>query len=215
MHVVSRSAWGADPATSSTPIAGPVRGVAIHHGGEEPAPVDHAKCEATVRAYQDYHMGTHGWADIAYNHLVCDHGYVFTGRGYGIRSAAQGTNEGNDSYHAICFIGNGDSVSELALAAFAELIHAYQIRFRGANEVRPHSYFHSTGCPGSELTAWIAARGWKPDPGFIQVQTGRGGRKRFRIGTRVDGKGPLVRATEHALALLRKGRNKITITRHK
>lgn len=37
--------------------------------------------------------------------LVCHHGYRFTGRGLGVRSAAQGTNAGNDSFHAVCFLG--------------------------------------------------------------------------------------------------------------
>ena len=38
--------------------------------------------------------------DIAYNYLVCRHGYIYIGRGYQYQSAAN--RDGNSTYYAIC-----------------------------------------------------------------------------------------------------------------
>jgi hypothetical protein len=44
-------------------------------------------------------------ARVAHNRVVCRHGYVF-GRGFGIRSAVNGTKAANDRYFAVCFLAN-------------------------------------------------------------------------------------------------------------
>jgi len=93
-------------------------------------------------------MGTRGWADIAYSFLVCPHGYVFEGRGIGKRSAANGTNDGNARYYAICgLFGQGDPFTEEMKTAYKEAIN--HCRSSGAgSEVKPHSAFKATACPG-------------------------------------------------------------------
>jgi hypothetical protein len=125
----------------------------------------HANCAARLRAIQRYHMEEKGWLDIAYSHVVCRHGYVFVGRGYGIRTAANGTREANDHYFAACFLGNDSvgraDVTREAHRAFGELIRDYRRRYRRAVRVRPHSAFVGTECPGRELKAWIDRRGWE------------------------------------------------------
>jgi hypothetical protein len=98
------------------------------------------------------------WSDIAYSYLVCKHGHIFEGRGLGIRTAAQGTNSGNTSYHAVCFLGddskNRDDVTDAGRNALADAIDMCN-GWGNGKEVRPHSFFHSTGCPGDQLRAWI------------------------------------------------------------
>ena len=109
---------------------------------------------------QRFHIEDRGWLDIAYNHVFCRHGYVFVGRGFGARSAANGTNEANDHYFAICFLGD-DSVGRAdvtpeARRVLRQLIAEYRRRYPKAREVRPHSYFVATQCPGNELRALIS-----------------------------------------------------------
>lgn len=110
---------------------------------------------------QRFHMETRGWLDIAYNHVVCRHGYAFVGRGFGVRSAANGTNAANDRYHAVCFLGDDSmgraDVTPEARLALEQMIAEYRRRYRRARDVRPHSDFVATACPGNELRALISA----------------------------------------------------------
>ena len=139
-----------------------MRGVAVHYTGTNADEQRlHRNCAARVRAIQRFHMEEKGWLDIAYNHVFCRHGFVFVGRGFGARSAANGTADSNDRYFAICFLGD-DSVGRAditaeARRAFRQLIREYRRRYRPAREVRPHSDFYATGCPGDELRALISA----------------------------------------------------------
>jgi hypothetical protein len=120
----------------------------------------HANCAARVRGIQAYHMDVQGWLDIAYNHVFCRHGYVFVGRGFRARSAANGTTKANDAYFAVCFLGDDSAgradVTPEARTALAALLREYRRRYPGARRVRPHSDFTATDCPGDELRALIA-----------------------------------------------------------
>jgi hypothetical protein len=119
----------------------------------------HRNCAARVRAIQRYHMEEQGWLDAAYNHVLCGHGFVFIGRGFGARSAANGTKEANDRYFAVCFLGDDSigrkDVTPAARRALRQLVAEYRRRYPRAREVRPHSDFFPTECPGDELRALI------------------------------------------------------------
>jgi hypothetical protein len=119
----------------------------------------HANCAARIRAIQAFHMDGRGWLDIAYNHVFCRHGFVFAGRGFGARSAANGTTRANDAYFAICFLGNDSAgradITPPGFRALASLVREYRRRYPGGRRVRPHSDFFATECPGDELRALI------------------------------------------------------------
>ena len=119
----------------------------------------HRNCAARVRAIQRYHIDAKGWLDIAYNHVFCGHGFVFVGRGFGARSAANGTKEANDGYFAVCFLGDDsagrDDVTPEARGALGRLIGEYRRRYAAARRIRPHSDFVATECPGDELRELI------------------------------------------------------------
>lgn len=141
-------------------MVGALEGVAVHYtGANADEQVAHDNCAARVRAIQAFHMDDRGWADIAYNFLCCKHGYVFTGRGWGVRSAAQGSAEGNDGYHAVCFLGDDtvdrDDLTFRGRLALIQLIALAHERYPAARQIRPHSDFTGTDCPGAQLRAWI------------------------------------------------------------
>jgi hypothetical protein len=164
---VGRSGWGAVPPRGRDALApSAARGVAVHYSGmDSDEQANHARCAGRVLGIQRYHMEDRGWLDIAYSHLLCKHGYVFVGRGYGIRTAANGTTHANDHYFAVCFLGDDTprraDLTRPARDALGELIRDYQRRYPRAIHVRPHSAFTSTECPGRELRAWIDGRGWR------------------------------------------------------
>jgi hypothetical protein len=169
--LVTRAQWGARAPVSTTPL-NPLaqKGVAIHYSAAESDwAADHGDCAGRVRGIQRFHMDSRGWADLAYSWLVCQHGYRIAGRGLGLRSAAQGTNEGNASWHAVCFLGSDREgradVTPEAKQAIADCIQTVRARYPAATAVRPHSAFHSTACPGDELRAWIT--GGLPRPPIV------------------------------------------------
>jgi hypothetical protein len=158
MKLVTRAAWGARKPRSVTPLdPDDFKGAAVHYTAMDADRVwDHHDCASRVRGVQRFHMDTRGWQDIAYNFLVCQHGYVFEGRGWGVRSAGQ--TWGNDSHVAVCFLGGDtarDDVTPAGRDALGEILRAI------GGEVRPHSYFSATPCPGDELRGYIETGAWK------------------------------------------------------
>lgn len=163
---VSRAQAGLrGPVSVSKKITPEKGGVAVHYGGpRQPAAEpdsDHAKCVSTWRSWQNYHMKTHGWVDIAYTGGFCQHGYAFAGRGTGIRTAANGTNAGNQNYYAITWIGGeGQTPTQEALDAADWWIN--QLRISGAGmAAKPHRFFKPTGCPSDPLVGYAASRDQK------------------------------------------------------
>lgn len=100
--------------------------------------------------------------------VACPHGYVFEGRGWGVRTAAQGTTFGNDHYHAACHLGGaGDPFGDPARHAFRDVFDEARHRYPRGTEIRPHSNFRATECPGDAIRAWVAAGA--PRPGVPPV----------------------------------------------
>ena len=126
-------------------------GVAFHYGGPASTAKEHADCVKQWRGWQAFHMDSRGWADIAYTMGVCQHGYAFAGRGAGVRTAANGTNFGNENFYAVCWLGGeGQTPTQAAYDAFEWAV--LNLRKTGAGRaVRPHQFFKGTACPGGHL----------------------------------------------------------------
>lgn len=150
---ITREQWGARPPRSRTRLSG-TQGNTVHWEGPKMGAYTHDRCAALVRGIQNYHMDHNHWADIAYNTISCRHGSVFAGRGYGIRSAAQGTNQGNDLSYAHCaMIGAGDDVPEELKDALRWIVEEFQ-RAGSGTKRWTHSDWHSTACCGPTLIPW-------------------------------------------------------------
>jgi hypothetical protein len=162
MQLVSRAGWGARPPRNRQSLdRSAQRGTAVHYtASDADEQASHANCAGRVRGIQQFHMDGNGWADIAYSFLACKHGTVYEGRGRGIRTAAQGTDAGNDGYHAVCFLGDDtagrDDVTDAGRQAIADAVRHCNA-WAGVDEVRPHSSFKATACPGDQLRAFVAA----------------------------------------------------------
>lgn len=181
----TRDDWGARP-RKGTPSKISSEGITVHYGGESPwggsnvdrssggafmADTDHNRCASILRAWQDFHMNSKGWSDIAYNSAFCPHGHVYDLRGPGIRSGANGTNAGNSRSVAFVYIGGGDDpLTEPAKRA----AHAEAVRFR-QSLWRNHSDWKSTQCAGNPIKLW-QSQGWpKPttDTGELDITMGQ------------------------------------------
>jgi hypothetical protein len=152
---VTRAAWNAARPSGSENRYGAVRyGIAVHWSGSDCRDRDHKFCAADVRGIQRYHQQNKGWADIAYNYLICSHGYTFVGRGEQAASAAQGTTAGNATYVAVCFLqGPHDVFSGPAEGQFL-FLRQYLRQRKVQERVWPHLRFTTTECPGPILRKW-------------------------------------------------------------
>lgn len=163
MKFVYRGQWGARPPKCVNQLP-PIDGIAYHYtasNADEQA--SHRNCAARVRAVQAYHMDTQGWCDIAYNWLVCKHGYVYQGRGQH-RSGATGN--ANDHTVAICFLGDDtagrdDLTNEGRQALVDATRHVHRVLRKPSLTYKGHRDYMSTSCPGDQIHAFVTGAAFK------------------------------------------------------
>ena len=129
----------------------------VHHwpgSSTRHLPRSHDQHKQTVESIRRYHKST-GYADIAYNLVVCPCGHIMQGRGTGVRSGANGTTETNRIYGALLWLLGPDEQPTL-LQRQAAVRAAEAIAPRYPNVHRPHSDVRpgGTACPGPAVTAW-------------------------------------------------------------
>lgn len=179
---IQRAEWGARAPKSVSPMRAPV-GLSVVHW-EGPAlwgplwPFAHDTCAAKVRGIQAFHMSGI-YSDVAYNDLVCPHGYVFAGRGIGVANGANGGNAGANSHrYAVCaVVGDGDPILSMP-----DLFDALNVALTGyvlfggapASPASGHRDVNATACPGNDLDAWAdrwAFGATSPTPGPAPAPT--------------------------------------------
>lgn len=163
MKLVTKAEWGASPktATKATHPIGATLGVTFHWEGPHMGDFPHSKCAFKVRVIERYHELTRGWADIAYNALVCPHGYVFEGRGPGVKSAANGTDLGNDTHYAVCYLGGvGDGFTDEGKQGMEDAREWLRDEGDAGKAVNGHRDHKSTQCPGDEIYDWLHTHRW-------------------------------------------------------
>lgn len=142
------------PRSFSSNITPERGGVALHWGGPAQRISSHEGCLAKWRAWQDYHMDGHRWADLAYTLGACDHGFVLAGRGARRRTAANGTNHGNQNFYAVVWLGGeGEKPTAAAINAIVWAVHELRTHGGAGMRVEPHSLFTGSACPGPDLKA--------------------------------------------------------------
>lgn len=157
MTFYSRTDWGARrPRAKASLDPARVDELFIHYTTGNHLGVE--DCASWVWNIQNYHIEANGWSDIAYHFLVCKHGDVFEGRGWGVRGAATYGHNGRSV--ALCFLGNDNpnivDVTPRVTAPMRAYVDEAKRRY-GKLWVRPHSAVRDTACPGDEWRDWIVA----------------------------------------------------------
>lgn len=146
MDFIRRSAWGAQPPKSKPVlIPTPVKHFVLHHS----VTPDHGL--RTVQSIQKFHMDARGWQDIAYSALYSPQDDVmYEGRGWGIAGAH--TRNHNRTSHAICVLGNYDTMmpSSKTIYALAEWANWHGGTY-GPDQYVGHRDLGATACPGNNL----------------------------------------------------------------
>lgn len=160
MNYVTRTQWGArrprrvNGGPMSAPSTGHWNGPKLTVGGS--TSWDHSRCASLVRGVQNFHMDGRGWNDIAYNFVICPHGYVFEGRGLNVWNGANGTTSGNRSSHAIMWlVGKGNPFVSNEKRAFRDAVRFTADRTSAPDRAIGHRDHKSTECPGDERYRWI------------------------------------------------------------
>jgi hypothetical protein len=123
LRIIPRSEWNALPPKSVTPWhPANLIGVTVHWFGVPAAADRHDLCDDLLRSVQKAHQAGE-FVDIAYNHLVCPHGFAYEGRGFDRETGANGTRYANRNYAAVCYMAGkrrGPGVSDEDLLATVE-----------------------------------------------------------------------------------------------
>lgn len=164
MKLVSRSdlGWPAS-AAADWPTA---KGVKVHYEGTHVSIANHDECWQEWRDIRASHLANkaEGYVDVAYNFAVCQHGYVFEGRGLRKKTGANGNQTLNgDHYAVVGFLGDsGDTQPSAEMVQGFKDVIAY-FRANGAGEeIRGHRDGYATSCPGEPLYALVRSDALEP-----------------------------------------------------
>ncbi|MBK3563234.1 MULTISPECIES: peptidoglycan-binding protein [unclassified Streptomyces] len=173
MKLVNRAQWGAKPSRYDLVYIASTNGVKIHYEGAYVAksladPDAHSACAGHMRDIQASHLANakEDYSDIAYNAVVCPHGYVFEGRGLHRKTAANGNQPLNVKDYAVCAMVGSSGLVKPTDAQLGGLVDAIEwLRSGGAagDEVLGHRDGYATQCPGDPLYAWVQAGAHRPD----------------------------------------------------
>ena len=159
MLFVRRSEWGA-PVSSAAAYIASTRGVKVHYLGTPYSSRTHDKCDDYVRAVRASHLANtaENYSDIAYNMLVCEHGYVFEGRGAHKRTGANGNVTLNSQHYAVCALLGSSGLTQPTDAMLNGIRDAIEyLREKGdaGGEIKGHRDGYATSCPGQPLYNWV------------------------------------------------------------
>jgi hypothetical protein len=153
-------------------IAATSRGGAVHWNGDQPLGLtrcdggDCARVWANIRRWQTQ-VRTPPFRDIAYNHGICPGcGRLHDGRGWGARSAANGTTAANTEWHAwMVMLGGPEPLTLLAKSRIHDLAAEHRDRY-GRTFITYHQAVRGggTACPGPAIIPWIRAGAPLPAP---------------------------------------------------
>ena len=164
-----RSAWKARP-----PNGGPgsltvsrVEGAVIHWpGSASKTPItSQAAVASALRGWQNFHMDTRGWSDIAYQVAVDNAGRAWTLRGLRTQSGANGNNDLNERYGAILLVLiEGEQPSAAMNATVRGVIADFRDLYPKGTAIKPHSAVRPAGtdCPGDAARAAITRGAFTP-----------------------------------------------------
>lgn len=136
----------------------------VHHT-ESPTPTRRAQVPHAIRGFFDYHTGTKGWPDVAYNFFVDPFGGLWEGRTGSLAGPVRGDATGGSQGHAelVCFIGSftREPPAGRALDAAAALLAWLAVRdgidLSAGRTIRFTSRGSNRWPKGSSVTTWPVA----------------------------------------------------------
>lgn len=120
---------------------------------------------AALRGWQNLHMDTRGWSDIAYEEAVDQMGNVYALRGLRNRSAANGDTRLNTTHGAILLVLAEDETPSTAMIRTVRArVARHRALFPRSDHVDGHGDLKATTCPGPIAQRLIDAGVFDPRP---------------------------------------------------
>lgn len=168
MNIITRSGWAArSPKSRDSLPWSNIDTVFVHYTASLADETGDPR--ARMRGIQNYHMDTKGWNDVAYNFAFAKTGEILEGRGWCVKSAATGKENG----HSVAFVFLGadkagrDDVTKSGRAALGSLIRQARTMKGHGLMVKGHTeapgVAGETECPGKEILAYVHLKGWEHD----------------------------------------------------
>lgn len=162
----SRAEIGLEPGKGRYRLdPGPVKGIALHWPGDKIRRDTVTEVKTALRAWQQYHMHTKGWSDIAYQIAVDQAGNSYGLRGISYRSAANGDETVNKTHLAFLLVlADGEEPSQAMIATVTRKVAQAQRRFKKTLAVVGHQDVRKdpTACPGSAVMRYVKNRRFEP-----------------------------------------------------
>ncbi|XP_070079167.1 peptidoglycan recognition protein 1-like [Equus przewalskii] len=151
--IVPRREWRGLASNCDRKLSLPKSYVVVSHTAGSPCDTPDS-CLKQVQNVQNYHKGTLGWCDVAYNFLIGEDGLVYEGRGWDTQGAHAGGGWNSKSI-GISFMGNymDRAPPQRALRAAQSLLACGVARgaLRTNYEVKGHRDVQDTLSPGDRL----------------------------------------------------------------
>lgn len=155
----TREQWGARPPKNRRYDVNPL-GLGIHWPGSSAnfRRMDHKQHQATMRAWQRYHMDVKGSNDLEYGSVICPCLIWMEGRtefdNWLVRVGSNGSAATNYTHGSIqLMVGINEGITQKEKLALAEAI-ATERKHGWGNDVKPHSALNrGTECPGNAIRA--------------------------------------------------------------
>ena len=136
--------------------ASSIAGLSLHHSGSAS---NYQQSLGDPKGFmtnlQRFSIQDKGLSDIPYNYVIIPNGAVMEGRGMRYRCAANGTVDGNLRFPAVMFPGDyrsgANTLTSAQVASFRELRRFILGLASQAKDLKPHSFFKPTECPGQNI----------------------------------------------------------------
>lgn len=169
MTYYGRDDWGARPRRGTpTPLAEHrVSGIALHWPGvSKPTPIRGVEnVSRWLRSWQDYHMDTKGWSDIAYQEAVDQEGNAYKLRGLATQSGANGNLDLNQRFGALLLVMvPGEQPTQALITTVRRRIELFRELFPDAKSIVGHGQIRPGGstCPGPIILDHIRRGAFEP-----------------------------------------------------
>ena len=156
LRIESRGAWGARDTIGDllVPHSGPMKYLTVHHAGGN----KDAQGVDRYQIWQNYHMDSKGWGDIAYHYIIHRDGTVYEARDTKYRGDTA-TSYNTDRHFLVVVEGSfNDHHPTTAQLDRLPVVLAWAAQAFGTttNFVGGHRDYAPTSCPGDNLYPLIA-----------------------------------------------------------
>lgn len=165
----ARSEWGARPSRGGPgPLFGStVTSIALHWPAITKPIRGVENVKAALRGWQNFHMDTRGYSDVAYQEAVDQDGNRYVLRGLDIQSGANGDEATNKANGAVLLIlAPGEQPTPAMIASVRAVVADHRALFRNSRGVKGHADVRPepTSCPGPIVLGLIREGAFEPIP---------------------------------------------------